>query len=90
MISYVYLLHFPPELIESMMNSLGGGQWQCNECGYQSRNKTNLKYHIEAKHMSASDISTLYPCPHCDKFLKNRKALNNHLHKYHRNMNILE
>ena len=75
------------------MHNLGAGQWLCNECGYQSRNKTNLKYHIEAKHVSTSDLSTLYPCQYCDKLLKNRKALNNHLHEYHRDvgkLNILE
>ena len=35
-----------------------------------------MKYHIKAKHLCASDMSTLYPCHHGDKFFNNRKALN--------------
>ena len=64
------------------MMSKVDGKWQCGHCGYES-DATNVKYHIEAKHLSSSD---LYSCPHCQKLLKNRKALNNHLYRYHKNV----
>jgi len=69
--------------IESMMTSLGGGQWQCIECGYKSKS-TNVKYHIEAKHVSSSEV---YTCPYCDKSIKNRSSYNQHLSQFHRGLN---
>ena len=69
------------DLFSSLMTSLGGGYWQCKECGYQSKS-TNVKYHIEAKHVS----STGYNCPECGDFLKTRHSLNSHLSSKHRKL----
>ena len=63
-----------------MMSSLGGGQWQCVECGYKSKS-TNVRYHIEAKHMLKQAV---YQCPHCEKQLSTRANYNQHLSAYHR------
>ena len=70
------------DLLESMMTSLGGGQWQCSVCSYTSKS-TNLKYHIEAKHMTKE---ARYQCPHCDKLMSTRAAYNIHLSSYHRQL----
>merc|ERR1712098_853869 len=35
---------------EKMMTNLGGGRRQCNFCDFQSKS-TNVKYHIESKHL---------------------------------------
>ena len=67
------------DLFESLMVSLGGGKWQCVQCGHQSQ-KFNVKCHIEAKHMESFE----YPCPQCHEILKNRWALKNHVTKFHR------
>ena len=63
-----------------MMESLGDGKWKCLECNYES-GATNVKYHIEAKHLAAQYS---YECHLCDTILNNRKALNNHLYRKHR------
>ena len=68
------------EGMDEMMTSLGGGRWQCVQCGYQSKS-TNVKYHIEAKHMASSDR---YECQHCQELFKTRISLNNHLQRKHR------
>lgn len=68
--------------MDDMMTNLGGGLWQCTECGYQSKS-TNVKYHVEAKHM----VSSGYNCSECGDFLKTRNLLNKHLSLMHRNRN---
>ena len=66
-----------------MMTSLGGGQWQCLTCGYQSKS-TNVKYHIEAKHVESSG----YNCALCGDFFKARSSLNQHMSVKHRKARI--
>ena len=63
-----------------MMN-LGGGRWQCSTCGFQSKS-TNVRYHIESKHMRSS---SMYSCQYCGDVLKTRNALNTHMSVKHRN-----
>ena len=71
--------------IESMMANLGGGSgYQCLECGYHSKVSTNVKSHIDAKHI----VSTGYYCPHCPEVLKNKHALKNHLARVHKWCNL--
>ena len=62
------------------MTNLGGGRWQCLSCGYQSKS-TNVRYHIEAKHLETAEV---YTCPHCNAIIRNRSAYNNHLSRKHR------
>ena len=64
-----------------MIANLGGGAgYQCLECGYHSKISTNVKRHIDAKHI----VSAGYYCPHCPELLKNKHALNNHLARVHK------
>ena len=67
------------ETIQSLMASLGGGKWQCLECGYESKS-TNVKYHIEAKHVESAG----HRCPECGDFLRTTHMLNTHLSLKHR------
>ena len=66
--------------LEERMTALGGGRWQCDQCGFQSK-CTNVKYHIEAKHMASSER---YSCPHCHDLFKTRISLNVHMTRKHR------
>ena len=68
------------ESCESMMTNLGGGKWQCLICGLQSKS-TNVRYHIEAKHLQPTQS---YSCQYCDEVLSNRKALSNHMYRLHK------
>ena len=65
------------------MTKLGGGRWQCLQCGYQSKS-TNVRYHIEAKHVETSG----YTCGECGDFFKARSSLNQHLSVKHRKIRI--
>ena len=69
------------ELIESMMTCLGGGQWQCVQCGYKSNKTSNIRCHIEAKHVSST---ALYQCLQCDRQMNTKNAYTIHMRRYHR------
>ena len=66
--------------LKEMMTALGGGRWQCVQCGFQSKS-TNVKYHIEAKHMTSSER---YSCQYCHELFKTRISLNVHMTRKHR------
>ena len=53
--------------------------WQCVQCGKVSRVSTNLKDHIEAKHIEGLQ----FECTQCLKIFKSRPSLRTHmrLHK---------
>jgi len=67
------------DVFASMMSSLGGGRWQCLECGYQSKS-TNVRYHIESKHVQSGG----HTCAVCGEFLRTRHGLNTHMSTKHR------
>lgn len=69
------------DVFSSMMSSLGGGRWQCLECGYQSKS-TNVRYHIESKHVQSGG----HTCTVCGDFLRTRHGLNTHMSTKHRKL----
>ena len=65
------------------MSSFGteeGVMWQCNDCYYTSKVKTNVVEHVESQHIHSSGMS----CPHCDKICPNKKSLRNHVYGVHK------
>jgi len=66
------------DAIETMMMKNEVGQWQCRECDYASPHSTNVRNHIEVKHVSSGG----YYCHHCTKFCKTKNALNLHRSRY--------
>ena len=58
------------------------GYWQCTACGWQTKFKTRLYEHVEAKHVETNG----YTCPICQKFCPTQKALKIHRSKYHRHV----
>ena len=63
-----------------MISRSEGGEHQCSECGYLSKNSGDVKRHVEAKHLMSSG----YYCPKCPEILKNKIALKNHLARAHK------
>ena len=61
-----------------------GGVWQCDSCGWETKFKTRLSEHVEAKHMQTSG----YNCPLCAKFCSTKNALKIHKTRNHKNANI--
>ena len=61
------------------MQKVGIGVWQCIPCGWQTKYKTRLYEHVEAKHIGTNGHS----CPICGKFCASLKGLKLHKLKYH-------
>ena len=64
------------------MLKCGTGVWQCVTCGWETKFKTRLYEHVEAKHVETGGHS----CPLCGKFCSSKNALKLHKSKYHRNV----
>ena len=58
-----------------------GHIWICCDCSYQSSERTNLRAHIEARHISHSG----YQCQFCEKIYKTKDSLRKHVSVYHVN-----
>ena len=63
--------------VTSMMLRLEGSDWQCSICHVVMK-RTNLYFHIEAKHIDSSG----HECQQCGKFCSTLKALSVHRSKY--------
>ena len=57
-----------------------GPMWRCEDCGYASRYKTNVREHVESQHITSSGIN----CSYCEKICPNKKSLRNHIYSKHR------
>jgi len=56
----------------------GRKNWLCNDCSYTSKIKTDVKKHIERKHLSLT-----VPCGFCHKQFNNRYDFKRHVNKFH-------
>jgi len=66
------------EMIWARIEKLGGGSYQCTECGLTktSSGLTALKNHVESKHLT--NLVT-YNCEHCNKVCHTSNAYHQHL-----------
>jgi len=55
------------------------GVWSCAQCAYSSDRSSNVRNHIEAKHMTSSG----FQCPNCSKISPTRHALKMHTSRKH-------
>jgi len=65
-------------LIRLKMFKNSSGTWQCTDCDYISQHTTNMKNHIEVKHVGSSG----YYCQQCNKLCTTKNALNSHRTRY--------
>ena len=75
----IELEKFNAEINKLIYKNLAGF-WECSCCGYSSKFKGNLRFHVESKHLDSPG----FQCHSCPKILQNRKALVNHISRYHR------
>lgn len=70
------------DALELMSCGFEAGQkvWICLVCQYATRIKTNLREHVEAKHLDSPSVQ----CVHCQAVCPNKKSLRNHVYKYHK------
>jgi len=67
--------------INSKMTKVHDGNtnmWQCVECEYSSKQKHNVRNHIESHHMESQG----YFCQECNKFCRTKNALSLHRSRY--------
>ena len=67
-------------LVLSKMTKVGSFR-KCSDCSMETKYKTRLFEHVEAKHVETSG----YECPTCNKFLPSLKSLKQHNFISHRN-----
>ena len=72
--------------VEEQMERQVGGEWRCLACGWESKAKTRMFEHVEAKHV----VTAGYNCPLCGKFCPSQKSLKNHKFTSHRNSGPLQ
>ena len=66
------------DLVMSKMNNLGTGVgFNCLECDYMSPMKSNMRYHVESKHLDLN-----YPCNICNKTQKSYKTWYLHVQRH--------
>jgi len=53
----------------------------CSECGFQTKHMTNMKNHIETKHIS--ELQLKIPCLYCETVVSTRCALRMHVKRQH-------
>uniref|UniRef100_A0A0K2T3X1 C2H2-type domain-containing protein n=2 Tax=Lepeophtheirus salmonis TaxID=72036 RepID=A0A0K2T3X1_LEPSM len=53
--------------------------WSCDTCGLQSRDKTDMRRHVEARHIDTNG----FPCDQCSYVSKTRYNLVKHVRRKH-------
>jgi len=66
-------------VVYSLMERVETG-WKCQPCGWETKNKSRMYEHVEAKHVTTGG----YNCPICGKFCPSQKSLKNHKFTNHR------
>jgi len=66
------------DAIESKMWKNSEGLWECSECSYSSRKTTNMRNHIEVKHVHTPG----YYCLTCSLLFRTKNSLNVHKSKF--------
>jgi len=64
--------------IEAKMWKNPSGLWQCTDCDHTSQQPTNMRNHIEVKHV----LTNGYYCQQCSKFCRTKNALSIHRTRY--------
>ena len=56
------------------------GQFVCTDCDYSTKNSSDLRRHIEAKHVQTAG----WECSVCNKFCPTKNAYEIHFRRYHK------
>ena len=68
------------EIVSQNLTRDSDGNWRCLNCDFKSAWSTNVKQHIESKHVSGIQLA----CGFCDKISPTRHALAMHIRRYHK------
>jgi len=62
------------DVVESFAEKMEGGKYSCKLCGFVTRDKYNIRWHLEGKH----ELGPGYQCDICKQELKTKKHLTQH------------
>jgi len=68
------------DMISKYMTKSDDGLWQCTVCSITSNKKSNMKCHVEAKHLQTQG----WQCYICNKHCPSKNAYNVHFHRNHK------
>ena len=68
------------DTISRYMDKNSDGRWQCSVCHFTSNKKSNVKCHVEAKHVETQG----WECHVCNKLCPSLNAYNVHFHSNHK------
>ena len=68
------------EVLSKMFRDEAIGMWKCLNCEWQTKFKTRMFEHVEAKHVETDG----YLCALCDKYLPSLKSWKQHKFKNHK------
>ena len=72
------------DVAASYMMLLSNNEYQCSGCEHRSKFKNNMIKHIDSKHIHHGPES----CPFCQKQCSSKQALQKHISRYHRVLNL--
>jgi len=62
------------DVVEAFAEKLDSGKYSCKLCGFVTRDKYNIRWHLEGKH----ELGPGYECDICKQGLKTKKQLTQH------------
>jgi len=62
------------DCVTAYADKIDGGKYSCKVCGFITRDKYNIRLHLEGKH----ELGSGYKCNKCNKCVKTRKDLSEH------------
>ena len=72
------------DVAASYMMLLSNNEYQCSGCEHRSKFKNNMIKHIDSKHIHHGPES----CQFCQKLCSSKQALQKHISRYHRDLNL--
>ena len=68
------LLRFLSDVVEAYAEKIESGKYSCKLCGFVTRDKYNIRWHLEGKH----ELGAGYQCDICKQIVKTKKHLTQH------------
>ena len=65
--------------IRSRITRLASGWYHCTDCAYESKYKSTMNRHVEAKHIVTPGVM----CDHCLQVCPTSNALISHKYRFH-------
>ena len=68
------LLRFLSDVVDVYAVKIESGKYSCKLCGFVTRDKYNIRWHLEGKH----ELGAGYQCDKCKVVVKTKKHLTQH------------